>query len=49
MIIIIMVNLQHLNTLAIPKEDYRFSMDKKFDKIIDSLHKPKHSIKKQIK
>ena len=29
-----------LNTLAIPKEDNRFSMDKKFDKIIDHNTKP---------
>ena len=29
-----------LNTLAIPKEDNRFSMDKKFDKIIDHYTKP---------
>lgn len=29
-----------LNTLAIPKEDNRFSMDKKFDKITDYYTKP---------
>ncbi|MAI29152.1 MAG: hypothetical protein CMP38_02970 [Rickettsiales bacterium] len=29
-----------LNTLAIPKEDNRFSMDKKFDKITDFYTKP---------
>ena len=30
-----------LNTLAIPREDKRFSLDKKFDKIIDHYSKPK--------
>ena len=41
--------LATLNTLAIPKEDYRFSMDKKFDKIIDSYTKPITLLGKQIK
>ena len=38
-----------LNTLAIPKEDNRFSMDKKFDKIIDHYTKPKIVLRKLIK
>ena len=41
--------LATLNTLAIPKEDYRFSMDKQFDKIIDLYTKPKTVLKKLIK
>jgi len=38
-----------LNTLAIPKEDNRFSMDKKFDKIIDHYTKPKILLRKLFK
>ncbi len=41
--------LATLNTLAIPKEDYRFSMDKQFDKIIDLYTKPKIVLNKLIK
>ena len=41
--------LATLNTLAIPKEDYRFSMDKQFDKIIDLYTKPKTVLNKLIK
>ena len=32
--------IKTLNTIAIPKEDNRFSMDKKFDKITDHYTKP---------
>ena len=38
--------LATINTLAIPKEDNRFSMDKKFDKIIDQYTKPKKVLRK---
>ena len=41
--------LATLNTLAIPKEDFRFSMDKQFDKIIDLYTKPKIVLNKLIK
>jgi len=41
--------LATLNTLAIPKEDYRFSMDKRFDKILDFYTKPKIVLNKLIK
>ena len=41
--------LATLNTLAIPKEDYRFSMDKQFDKILDLYTKPKIVLNKLIK
>jgi len=41
--------LATLNTLAIPKEDNRFSMDKKFDKIIDHYTKPNRVLRKLIK
>ncbi|MDC2965990.1 FkbM family methyltransferase [Alphaproteobacteria bacterium] len=41
--------LSTLNTLAIPKEDYRFSMDKQFDKILDLYTKPQTALKKLIK
>ena len=41
--------LATLNTLAIPKEDCRFSMDKQFDKIIDLYTKPKIVLNKLIK
>jgi FkbM family methyltransferase len=41
--------LATLNTLAIPKEDYRFSMDKQFDKILDLYTKPKIVLHKLIK
>ena len=41
--------LATLNTLAIPKEDNRFSMDKQFDKIIDLYTKPKIVLNKLIK
>lgn len=41
--------LATLNTLAIPKEDYRFSMDKQFDKILDLYTKPQTVLKKLIK
>ena len=41
--------LATLNTLAIPKEDYRFSMDKQFDKILDLYTKPKIVSNKLVK
>ena len=41
--------LSTLNTLAIPKEDYRFSMDKQFDKILDLNTKPKLVLNKLVK
>ena len=41
--------LATLNTLAIPKEDYRFSIDKGFDKILDLYTKPKIVLNKLIK
>ena len=41
--------LATLNTLAIPKEDYRFSMDKQFDKILDLYTKPKLVLNKLVK
>ena len=41
--------LATLNTLAIPKEDNRFSMDKRFDKILDLYTKPKIVLNKLIK
>ena len=38
-----------LNTLAIPIEDNRFSLDKKFDKIIDHYSKPKIVLRELFK
>ena len=38
-----------LNTLAIPREDKRFSLDKKFDKIIDHYSKPKIVLRELFK
>ena len=38
-----------LNTLAIPKEDNRFSLDKKFDKIVDHYSKPKIVLRELFK
>ena len=40
--------LATLNTLAIPKEDYRFSIDKRFDKILDLYTKPKLVLNKLV-
>ena len=41
--------LATLNTLAVPKEDYRFSIDKRFDKILDLYTKPKIVLSKLVK
>ena len=38
-----------LNTLAIPREDKRFSLDKKFDKIINHYSKPKIVLRELFK